>query len=162
MLTGLAPTCAGYFVQGGFKFGGVEIFKVMFAKNMGDEGAWNNKNNIYLESSAMAELIADVFVCPLEACRIRLVSEPTFADSLPATARRLVAENGIIGGFYSGFVPMLFKQIPYTMAKFAVQGAVADAMYASGGIGPSKASSGAKMQIALSSGTIAGVMAAII
>ena len=162
LLTGLAPTAVGYFIQGGFKFGGVEIFKVMFAKNLGDEGAWNNKNGIYLASSAMAEFIADVFLCPLEACRIRLVSEPTFADSLAGTAKRLVAENGVVGGFYSGFVPMCFKQIPYTMAKFAVQGAVADAMYASTGLDPSKASAGSKMQIALSSGTIAGVAAAII
>lgn len=162
LLTGLAPTAAGYFIQGGFKFGGVELFKIMFAKNMGDEGAWNNKNSIYLASSGMAEFIADVFLCPLEACRIRLVSEPTFADSLPATAKRLVAENGVVGGFYSGFVPMLFKQIPYTMAKFAVQGAVADAMYVAGGIDPAKASASKKMQIALSSGTIAGVAAAVI
>merc|ERR1712086_567988 len=33
-----------------------------------------------------------------------------------------------MGGFYSGFVPILFKQIPFTMAKFAVQGNAANAI----------------------------------
>ena len=37
-------------------------------------------------------------------------------------ASKMMAESGFVGAFYSGFVPMLFKQIPYTMAKFAVQG----------------------------------------
>ena len=38
-------------------------------------------------------------------------------------------EEGIVTGVYSGFGPMLFKQVPYTMAKFAVQGKAAEAMY---------------------------------
>lgn len=38
----------------------------------------------------------------------------------------MVAENGFVSAFYSGFVPILFKQIPYTMAKFAVQGAASE------------------------------------
>ena len=162
LLTGLAPTCAGYFIQGGFKFGGVEVFKVAFTKNLGDQSAWDNRNRIYLASAATAEFIADVFLCPLEACRIRLVSEPTFADSLPATASRLIKEEGIIGGFYSGFAPMLFKQIPYTMAKFAVQGAAAETIANSANIDLPKATGATKMGVALSSGVIAGVVAAII
>jgi solute carrier family 25 phosphate transporter 3 len=35
----------------------------------------------------------------------------------------------MLKGFYSGFGPILFKQIPYTMAKFAVQGAAAERIY---------------------------------
>ena len=57
-----------------------------------------------------------------EACRIRLVSQPDYADSLGGTAKRMMSELGFVGAFYSGFVPILFKQVPYTMAKFAVQG----------------------------------------
>jgi solute carrier family 25 phosphate transporter 3 len=160
--TGLVETCVGYFIQGGFKFGGVELFKVSFTKSLGDQKAWDNKTAIYLASAAMAEFIADVFLCPLEACRIRLVSEPTFANSLPATAARLVKENGVIGGFYSGFVPMLFKQVPYTMAKFAVQGAAADAIAAATKVDLVNGPGSSKMGVALSSGIIAGVVAAVI
>jgi solute carrier family 25 phosphate transporter 3 len=162
LLTGLAPTAVGYFIQGGFKFGGVEVFKVAFTKSLGDQSAWDNRNAIYLASAGMAEFIADVFLCPLESCRIRLVSEPTFATSLPATAARLVKEQGFIGGFYSGFAPMLFKQIPYTMAKFSVQGAAAESIATSAGIDVATAGGGTKMGLALSSGVIAGVAAAII
>jgi len=64
----------GYFIQGWFKFGGVEYFKTKFVNSMGDQKAWDNRQKIYLASSAMAETIADVFLCPYEACRIRLVS----------------------------------------------------------------------------------------
>ncbi len=107
---------------GWFKFGGVEFFKIQFARNLGEEKAWNNKTSIYLASAAMAEFIADIFLCPLEATRIRLVSQPTYASGLYSGASKLLAEEGVIKGFYSGFGPILLKQIPYTMTKFAVQG----------------------------------------
>jgi len=95
-----------------------------------------------------------------EACRIRLVSDPTYASSMSATASRLMAENGFVGAFYSGFVPILFKQVPYTMAKFAVQGKAQDVMFDAMGGAP-KSESG-KIGISLASGVVAGVVAAII
>jgi len=162
LLTGLAPTCAGYFIQGWFKFGGVEFFKINMTKSMGDQAAWDNRTSIYLAAAAGAEFIADVFLCPLEACRIRLVSQPDFADNLGATASRLLKEEGIIGGFYSGFIPMLFKQIPYTMAKFAVQGKAAEAIYNTTGVDPANSGVIAKTGVSLGSGVIAGVAAAVI
>lgn len=162
LATGLGPTVVGYFIQGWFKFGGVEFFKIQFAKNLGDEKAWNNKTAIYLASSAMAEFIADIFLCPLEATRIRLVSQPTFASGLISGAGRLMAEEGILRGFYSGFGPILMKQIPYTMAKFAVQGEAADRIAASMGKTQADLTGGTKLGVALASGVIAGVCAAII
>merc|ERR1711935_437449 len=65
-------------------------------------------------------------------------------------------------GFYSGFVPILFKQIPYTMAKFAVQGKAAESMYSSMGTSPDKLSKGGNIGVSLGSGVIAGVVAATI
>lgn len=140
----------------------MELFKVQFTKNLGDQKAWDSKTSIYLASAAMAEFVADVFLCPLEACRIVLVNDPAYADSLPATASRLIKEKGFVGGFYSGFIPMLFKQIPYTMAKFAVQGAASDVIAKTGGFDIVNGTAGAKMTVALSSGVVAGVVAAII
>ena len=46
-----------------------------------------------------------------EACRIRLVSQPDYADSLMGVAKRMSGEMGFVGAFYSGFVPILFKQV---------------------------------------------------
>jgi len=130
---------------------------------LGDEKAWNNRNSIYLASSAMAEFIADIFLCPLEATRIRLVSNPSFASGLAGGAARLMKEDGILKGFYSGFGPILLKQIPYTMAKFAVQGAAAEKI-AKDVVGKDLASlqGGTKLGVSLLSGVIAGVAAAII
>jgi len=85
-----------YSIVGWFKFGGVEFFKINFAKILGDEVTWNNRNNIYLASSACAEFIADIFLCPLEATRIRLVSNPSFASGLIGGAARLLKEEVII------------------------------------------------------------------
>jgi len=160
--TGLGATAIGYFIQGWFKFGGVELFKIKAAKSLGEKGAWENRTAIYLGAAAGAEFIADIFLCPLEACRIRSVSDPGYASSLPGVAARLIREEGVIRGFYSGFGPILFKQIPYTMAKFAVQGRTAEAMYNNMGTKPSECGAVLNTSVSLGSGVIAGVVSAVI
>jgi len=160
--TGLAATGVGYFIQGWFKFGGVEFFKIKTAAAIGEKKAWDNRTAIYLGAAAGAEFIADIFLCPLEACRIRSVSDPSYGSSLPGVASRLIKEEGVIRGLYSGFGPILFKQVPYTMAKFAVQGRVAEAMYKNMGKSPAECGFALTTGVSLSSGTVAGVVAAII
>ena len=161
LTTGLGATAAGYFVQGWFKFGGVEFFKVNIAQSIGEKAAWENRNSIYLASSAAAEFIADLFLCPLEAVRIRSVSDSSFPKSLPAGAARMLATDGAFG-FYAGLGPILFKQIPYTMAKFAVQGWTAEQIYTSLGTSPQTSSGVYNIGVSLASGVVAGVAAAII
>merc|ERR1712241_1085882 len=95
-------------------------------------------------------------------CRIRSVSDPGFASSLPGVAARLIKEEGVIRGFYSGFGPILFKQVPYTMAKFAVQGRTAEVMYNSLGKQPKECGAVLNTSVSLGSGVIAGVVSAII
>merc|ERR1712226_1843056 len=160
--TGLAATGVGYFIQGWFKFGGVEFFKIKVASAIGEKAAWDNRTAIYLGAAAGAETIADIFLCPLEACRIRSVSDPGYASSLPGVASRLVREEGVIRGFYSGFGPILFKQVPYTMAKFAVQGRVSEAMYKNTNTSPAQCGALLNTGVSLGSGVIAGVVSAII
>jgi len=41
LATGLGPTVFGYFIQGWFKFGGVEFFKINFVQALGEEKAWD-------------------------------------------------------------------------------------------------------------------------
>jgi len=159
--SGLGATAAGYFVQGWFKFGGVEFFKVKFAKSLGDQKAWDNRTSIYLASSAMAEFIADLFLCPLEAIRIKSVSDPTFPKGVSGGISRVLSTQGV-GGLYAGLGPILFKQVPYTMAKFAVQGKAAEAMYNASRLTPETASKSTSLTISLASGVIAGVAAAIV
>jgi len=161
LTTGLGATAAGYFVQGWFKFGGVEFFKVNIAHHLGERKAWENRTNIYLASAAMAEFIADLFLCPLEAVRIRSVSDPTFPKGLGAGMMRMLHTDGVLG-FYAGLGPILFKQIPYTMAKFAVQGLAAEVMYKSLNTTPDKAPKSTNVSVSLGSGVVAGVVAAIV
>jgi len=161
LTTGLGATAAGYFVQGWFKFGGVEFFKIKSVELMGEEKAWANKTSIYLASAAMAETIADMFLCPLEAVRIRAVSDPEFCDGLADGFGKILKNEGVMG-FYAGLAPILAKQVPYTMAKFAVQGKAADALYDSIGSTPKDMSDAGNLGVSLMSGVIAGVAAAVI
>merc|ERR1719331_3661778 len=139
------PTFQGYFVQGWFKFGGVEVCKTKFAQTMTEQAAWNNRDFITLGGSAVAEFVADVFLCPYEACRIRAVSDPGYANGMMNVGKKMIAELGFVPALYSGFGPMLFKQIPYTMAKFAVQQKCAEKIYDALGTSPSQMSNGSNV-----------------
>ncbi|KAJ5764913.1 mitochondrial phosphate carrier protein [Penicillium odoratum] len=160
LLTGFGPTAAGYFIQGALKFGGYEFFKQQSVNYLGLESATNNRTAVYLASSAAAEFVADIGLCPLEATRIRLVSQPTFATGLMSGFSKILKEEGI-GAFYSGFGPILFKQVPYTMAKFVVFEKVSEAIYKAMG-DKDALSNGTKTGINLGSGLIAGLAAAAV
>jgi len=162
LLTGFGPTAAGYFLQGAFKFGGYEFWKKRSIEFLGIERATQNRTAVYLVSSAIAEFFADVALCPLEATRIRLVSQPTFASGLFGGFSRIYREEGVLRGFYSGFGPILFKQVPYTMAKFVVYEIAAENIYKSIGKPKNELSNGTVTAVNLGSGVIAGTAAAII
>ncbi|KAI1426269.1 mitochondrial carrier [Xylaria sp. FL1777] len=159
LLTGAGPTFAGYFLQGAFKFGGYEFFKQQSINYLGVETASNYRTGVYLASSAAAEFFADIALCPLEATRIRLVSEPTYANGLIGGFTKMLKTEGV-GAFYAGFGPILFKQVPYTMTKFVVYEKVAEAVYRKF---PKKdMSDGMQTTVNLGSGLIAGFAAAIV
>ena len=160
LLTGIGPTFAGYFLQGAFKFGGYEFFKQQSISLLGYETAANNRTAVYLASSACAEFFADIALCPLEATRIRMVSDPGFANGLVSGMSKIASQEGF-GAFYSGFGPILFKQVPYTMAKFVVYEKVAEYVYANF-FDKSKTSAGMNTTINLGSGLIAGFAAALV
>jgi solute carrier family 25 phosphate transporter 3 len=109
LLTGFGPTVAGYFLQGAFKFGGYKFFKQRAIDFLGDEAASRNRHSVYLASSAMAEFLGDIVLCPFEAVRIRQVSEPAFARGLVDGFYKTATQEGT-RGFYSGFGPILLKQ----------------------------------------------------
>ncbi|KAI8958878.1 mitochondrial phosphate carrier protein Mir1 [Daldinia sp. FL1419] len=159
LLTGVGPTFAGYFLQGAFKFGGYEFFKQQSINLVGLENATQYRTGVYLVSSAFAEFFADIALCPLEATRIRLVSEPTYASGLVSGFSKILSQEGV-GAFYAGFGPILFKQVPYTMAKFVVYEKVAEAIYRQ--YPKNKMSDGLQTTVNLGSGLIAGFAAAIV
>lgn len=161
LLTGLGPTAAGYFLQGGFKFGGYELFKKTLIDLVGLETATRNRTAVYLGASALGEFFADIALCPLEATRIRLVSQPSFATGLLSGFSKIARTEGF-SGFYSGFGPILFKQIPYTMAKFVVFERFSELVYKSLSTPKDQIASSTQSLINLGSGLVAGAAAAII
>ncbi|KAF4221986.1 hypothetical protein CNMCM5878_007538 [Aspergillus fumigatiaffinis] len=159
LLTGIGPTFAGYFMQGAFKFGGYEFFKQQSINILGLERARQNRTAVYSVSAASAEFFASIALCPLEATRIRLVSQPGFANGLIGGFGKIFKNEGI-GAFYRGFGPILLKQVPYTVTKFVVYEKVAEAVFAR--LDKSKLSNSAQTGVNLGSGLIAGFAAAII
>jgi solute carrier family 25 phosphate transporter 3 len=102
------------------KFAGYEFFKGKFINALGDyDTAVEHRTAIYLGSAAIAEFFADVLLCPLEATRIRLVSERGFASGLVTGFTRILREDGVYRGFYSGFIPILCKQVPTLPLPFS-------------------------------------------
>ncbi|KAI5287488.1 mitochondrial phosphate carrier protein [Ascosphaera acerosa] len=159
LLTGFGPTATGYFLQGAFKFGGYEFFKKQSIDTLGYETAKNNRTAVYLASAAAAEFFASTALCPLEATRIRLVSQPDFASGLVSGFGKILKNEGA-GAFYSGFGPILFKQVPYTMAKFVVFEKASAALFST--VDKENASESTKTTINLAAGLIAGLSAAVV
>lgn len=113
---GWSPTFVGYSFQGAGKYGAYEVFKYYYGEKLFPN---TNKTLVYLGASATAEAIADVFLCPFEAIKIRMQTTlPPYAHTLREGWSKVVAEEGF-GGLYKGLYPLWARQIPYTMVKFS-------------------------------------------
>ncbi|KAH7096704.1 mitochondrial carrier [Auriculariales sp. MPI-PUGE-AT-0066] len=163
LLTGFGPTAVGYFVQGGAKFAGYEYWKKSFVTLAGDqETAVKYRTAIYLGGASVAEFFADIMLTPLEATRIRLVSDRTYATGLVTGFARMAREGGL-AELYAGFVPILFKQIPYAIGQFTVN-ELCHEIAVRGMTDEQKANLTGmkKFTISLGSGLTAGVAAAVL
>jgi solute carrier family 25 phosphate transporter 3 len=58
----------------------------------------------------LPRFFADIFLTPLEATRIRLVSQRGYATGLVTGFTRLAREGGL-RVLYAGFIPILFKSV---------------------------------------------------
>ncbi|GJF00516.1 mitochondrial carrier [Phanerochaete sordida] len=163
LLTGFGPTAVGYLVQGGAKFAGYEFWKKQFTQIAGDqESAVKYRTAIYLGASSVAEFFADILLTPLEATRIRLVSQHGYANGLVSGFTRLAREEGM-RGLYAGFLPILCKQIPYAIGQFTVNEFCHELAFRSMSEETRRSlSGGSKFAIALGSGVVAGFAAAIL
>jgi solute carrier family 25 phosphate transporter 3 len=159
LATGFGPTFTGYFLQGAFKFGGYEFFKKQSIDFLGADTARRNRAAVYSVSAGLAEFFASIVLCPLEATRIRLVSTPGFATGLVGGFSRILRSEGV-GAFYSGFGPILFKQIPYSITKFVAFEKISEAILAQ--LPPTPSSAATLTGVNLGSGLLAGFAAAIV
>jgi solute carrier family 25 phosphate transporter 3 len=95
---------------------------------LGEEFSYQWRTTLYLAASASAEFFADIMLCPMEACKVRIQTQPGWANTLREGLPKLYGEEGI-WGFYKGIVPLWCRQIPYTMMKFACFERTLEALY---------------------------------
>jgi solute carrier family 25 (mitochondrial phosphate transporter), member 3 len=94
---GWVPTLFGYSAQGACKFGFYEFFKKYYSDIAGPEYAAKYKTLIYLAGSASAEVIADIALCPMEAVKVRVQTQPGFARGLSDGLPKFVKSEGYAG-----------------------------------------------------------------
>lgn len=162
---GWQPTFFGYAMQGFFKFGGYEMFKDIYINMMGEERASRYKNTIYLAASASAEFFADIFLCPMEATKVRIQTSPVemnFPNKLSPAIKQITAGEGM-KALWKGIVPLWCRQIPYTMVKFATFENIVGLFYRFLLTKPRESYSKAtQLTVTFASGYIAGVFCALV
>jgi len=163
--TGFFPTWIGYSFQGFGKFGFYEMFKDVYRNAMGsDEKIKKYQTLGFALSSACAEVIADCFLCPWEALKVKMqTAEPgTFTTSTVKGLKTIHEAEGV-NGFYKGLQPLWARQIPYTIIKFVAFEKIVAKFYQN--IFTKEKSSyskGTQLMVTFMSGYIAGVFCAIV
>ncbi|MCJ8735855.1 hypothetical protein PDJAM_G00252360 [Pangasius djambal] len=159
---GWAPTFIGYSMQGLCKFGFYEVFKILYGDLLGEENAYMWRTSLYLAASASAEFFADIALAPMEACKVRIQTQPGYANTLRECAPKMYAEEGL-WAFYKGVVPLWMRQIPYTMMKFACFERTVEMLYKYVVPKPrSECSKPEQLVVTFVAGYIAGVFCAIV
>ncbi|GMY05253.1 mitochondrial phosphate carrier protein 1, mitochondrial, partial [Fagus crenata] len=67
---------------------------------------------------ASAQVFADVALCPFEAVKVRVQTQPSFAKGLVDGFPKLYATEGL-AGFYKGLLPLWGRNIPFSMIMFS-------------------------------------------
>ncbi|XP_073526243.1 uncharacterized protein [Phyllobates terribilis] len=159
---GWVPTLLGYSAQGACKFGFYEFFKKYYSDLAGPENAAKYKTLIYLAGSASAEVIADVALCPMEAVKVRVQTQPGFAKGLSDGLPKFIKSEGA-AGLYKGLVPLWGRQIPYTMMKFASFETIVELIYKHAIPTPKdQCSKQLQLGVSFAGGYIAGVLCAVV
>lgn len=157
---GWSPTLIGYSMQGFFKFGLYEVFKDLYKEPLSPESFYLWRTSVYLAASASAEFFADIALAPMEACKVRIQTQPGYANNLREAFPKMLSEEGL-GAFYKGLPPLWMRQIPYTMIKFSCFERIVEAMYKNLIPKPkSECSIPEQMAVTFTAGYIAGIICA--
>eukprot|EP00871_Galdieria_phlegrea_P000207 jgi/Galph1/1187/GphlegSOOS_G6026.1 len=158
LFQGFSATAFGYFLHGALKFSCFEAFKA--AAGVGKQVETPLLMFIVSSvSSVLAECVASLFLCPMEAVRIRLVAEPSFAQGIFDGLPKMWKLEGR-RGLFKGIPYMLLKQIPFTYGQF-VSFEVLSSYFRNLSVS-SNQSEQLDLRISLFCGLISGVVAAVI
>lgn len=175
IMRGQVPTCVGFLLQGSLKFGFYEFFKDTLARKSIERDAAAGKKAPkpsdgppqlplleMMSSAVMAEVIGTAALLPFETTRIRMVADPSFGKGTIEVMTKIVRNQGL-NGIYGGVIPILCKQIPYTIAQFLVFEQAATVLYTELGKRDFDTSQGnVKTAITLGAALVAGTTASLI
>ncbi|KAB0366323.1 hypothetical protein FD754_010479 [Muntiacus muntjak] len=157
---GWALTLTGY-LQGLCKFG---FYLVWFTDGssyvnsnmLGEENAYLGRTSLYLAASASAEFFADIALAPMEAAKVRIQTQPGYANTLRDAAPKMYKEEGL-KAFYKGVAPLWIRQ------EFACFERTVEALYRFVLPKPrSECSKPEQLVVTFVAGYIAGVFCAIV
>jgi solute carrier family 25 phosphate transporter 3 len=123
LLAGLGPTFIGYLIEGGVKFGIYEVSKPVTKRFVA--GLASFFSNPALDSRILSLVLcgfisgsaASLMLSPMEALRIRMVSDAKFSDmNLVQAGSTMIKQEGI-RSLLKGLPAMFWKQVPYTITK---------------------------------------------
>ncbi|KAF4373965.1 hypothetical protein F8388_007871 [Cannabis sativa] len=109
---GWSGKLCGYGLQGGAKYGFYEYFKNTYSDVLGD----SNKSFIYFISSISAQVIADMALCPFEAVKVRVQTQPSFAKGMLDGFPKFYATEGFTGGL----LPLWGRNIPFGISSVSM------------------------------------------
>ena len=178
LLQGLAATFSGYAMQGFCKFGFYELIKSKVYSVVKDEDKIERfRLPILLASSGLAEIVASWALCPMEATRIYMVMNPHLMSGMFDTMRIMMQTEGP-SVLFRGLPMIMLRQVPYTCAKLAGYEIISDTLKKTiasirrrkasehdvkiNRIAPNHLDIKSNIFIQLSSGILAGVLAAVI
>ena len=118
LFAGFGSTLIGFTTSGAVKYGLYEVFKPFSADFIASISFLPNSPILgFLLAGACAELVASVLLCPLEATRIRLVTDPTYGNEVFDALPRMWREEG--WEIYQGLPAIMTKMVPGTMSQLA-------------------------------------------
>lgn len=120
---GLGPTIFGYLIEGAIKFGVYEATKpyvrrmLVFLAGLSPTTAFLDSHILSLFfCGAASGMAASIFLCPMEALRIRMVAQHDQRVNWVRAGSNMLKKEGA-GSLFRGLTPMLYKQVPYTITK---------------------------------------------
>jgi len=158
---GVGPTLVGYSFQGAGKYGFYEYFAYHYGQWAGPEFSTKYRAVVWGAASASAEVLADLALCPFEAVKVRVQTNPQYAVGLVDGMKKMVAEEGF-GTLYAGLVPLWGRQIPYTVCKFVAFEAIAEKMFSLMPKPKAELHVGEQLGVIFTSGYLAGILCAIV
>ena len=125
LLAGLGPTFIGYLIEGGVKFGIYEASKPITQGFLASLAVYFS--NPALDSRILCLTLcgffsgaaASLMLSPMEALRIRMVSDEEFFDKNLIEAGATMMRKEGIWSLSKGLPAMFWKQVPYTITKNA-------------------------------------------